>query len=993
MKTPFLILTLVANFIYDASATTVCTASQCLDGNADVAASFSGSLTSSSSKILLIPDQYTSSSPSDVVSLISSGQSTLSLPPYLSSSASTTGSVSSLPLSIDFLPGVTAFSASYFQGKASTVSLNSTTLNNSTLQASSFFVSKNAFAVFTGSSSKPVVFYDVTPDISQLPSGLLTVQNGEATLIDVESTTCATPCSAGGQCNSQGACVCKPGFTGSSCETCAAGFFGPQCQPCPEGCTSCDEGPQGSGKCLSPPTSNAPSTCNCDNGTCDGSNGCTCAPGWTTLTSSSAGSSTKLCSDCAQGFFKDSTANCRACSQNCAACSSPSGTCTQCRAGFTTSTTDPTLCVPSTSGAATCPDGSFPQASGGCAACNALCKTCTGPTSGDCLVCGAGQANLNGRCTQVDTNGICIGTGLVVDNSKGKCDACPKNCTSCSIPNFSVISTFNTVQCTACLPGFVLSAGQCVSQCPAGQFVGSDGVSCQACDSTCASCAGSASFCLTCSGSGQFALNGKCTSQCPTNTFSLTSAVSSGNSTSSAAGSTTGGACVSCHEDCATCSGPRFDQCTSCPADRPVKTASGRCLKACNRGQFWNDVAGTCDQCSSGCATCASNGSDQCLSCPSGMVLQGGKCVQSACPNGAAGVATLGGVCLTTLLGVKPVASTPTEVPDKPSGGTSVIAQRWPFILAGGLSLLFLIIIGLIVWRCLARKRRQAKTKVFKERVEREGIVTGRARAASKFISRIFVKKDSEGDAASERRQKLRVQLRMSQNPPRNLAMAEDVDLEAMSDTSSRKARRIAQWRSELEFDSPPVNKAPSKGSRSRSSIYSDGTSLTDDSELGPEQPVARSRGGHSSRSNNRSRIAPSHVETGSVYSETSSAAASRSTRRQAGPTPKQPIRDSEFDISQMGQYASLAPLKMSQERSILPSDEKKTPGGMRPLILQAQPSVETPPPSYGFAGGVGGPVTKQAGTWQTPMFTGSSTVASETSSKLSDKNPFRQRI
>lgn len=452
---------------------------------------------------------------------------------------------------------------------------------------------------------------------------------------------------------------------------------------------------------------------------------------------------------------------------------------------------------------------------------------------------------------------------------------------------------------------------------------------------------------------------------------------------------------MSCHEDCATCAGPRFDQCTSCPADRPVKTASGRCLKACNRGQFWNDVSGTCDQCASGCATCAAGGSDQCLSCPSGMLLQGGKCVQSACPNGAAGVATLGGVCLTTLLGVKPVATSPTEVPDKPSGGQSVIAQRWPFILAGGLSLLLFIIIGLLVWRCLARKRRQAKTKVFKERVERDGLVTGRARAASKFISRIFVRNDPEGDAASERRQKLRVQLRMSQNPPRNLAMAEDVDLEAMSDTSSRKARRIAQWRSELEFDDPPAQQAPSKGSRSRSSIYSDGTSLTDDSELGPEPPVARSRGGHSSRSkSNRSRTAPSHAETGSVYSETSSAAAFRSTRRQAGPTPKQPIRDSEFDISQMGRYAPLAPKQMSQERSIDSSDEKKTLGGLRPLILQAQPSVETPPPSYGFAGsGVGGPGAKQAGTWQTPMFTDSSTVASETSSNLSDKNPFRQRI
>ncbi|KAG9019589.1 hypothetical protein FRB90_000053 [Tulasnella sp. 427] len=722
--------------------------------------------------------------------------------------------------------------------------------------------------------------------------------------------------------------------------------------------------------------SNSPSTCNCDNGTCDGSGGCTCVPGWTTLTSSSTGASTngtaKLCSDCAQGFFKDASGNCRACSTNCATCSGPTGTCTQCRAGFTTSSTDSTLCVASTSGAATCPDGSFPQASGGCAACNALCKTCTGPTSGDCLVCGAGQANLNGKCTQVDTSGICIGTGLVVDNSKGKCDACPQNCSSCSIPNFSVVSTFSSLQCTACLPGFVLSGGQCVSQCPAGQFVGSDGVSCQggfpmllgsnsplirhlfnphpACDSSCASCAGSSSFCLTCAGSGQFALAGKCTSQCPSTTFSLTSAVSS-NSTSSATGSTTGGACVSCHEDCATCSGPNFDQCTSCPVDRPVKTAAGRCLKTCSRGQFWNEASGTCDQCNSGCATCAAGGSDQCLSCSSGMVLQGGKCVQSNCPNGASGVTTLGGLCLATLLGVKPVTTSPTTNSNTPSS-TSTIGQRWPFILAGGLSLLLIIIIALLVWRCMARNRRQAKTKVFKERVERDGMVSRGARAASKYVSQIFLRRDPEAENASERRYKLREKLRMSQNPPRNLAMAEDVDLEAMTDTGSRKAQRIAQWRSELEFDSPPPQ-APSKGTRSRLSIYSEGTSLTEDSEFGPEPPVARSRGAPSR--SNRSRTAPSHADTGSVYSESSSAAASRSTRRHRGPTPKQPIRDSDFDISQMGQYAPLAPSKLTREESITSLDEERT-RGMKPLFLRAQPSVETPPPSYGFAGALGGP-------------------------------------
>ncbi|KAG8911788.1 hypothetical protein FRC00_005823, partial [Tulasnella sp. 408] len=94
---------------------------------------------------------------------------------------------------------------------------------------------------------------------------------------------------------------------------------------------------------------------------------------------------------------------------------------------------------------------------------------------------------------------------------------------------------------------------------------------------------------------------------------------------------------------------------------------------------------------------------------------------------------------------------------------------------------------------------------------------------------------------------------------------------------------------------------------------------------------------------------------------ETSSASAFQSTKRQAGPNSKQPIRDPEFDISHLGQYAPLAVLKISQERFIASSDEKKTLGGLRPLILQARSSVESPLPSYGFAGsGVGGPGAKQ---------------------------------
>lgn len=56
---------------------------------------------------------------------------------------------------------------------------------------------------------------------------------------------------------------------------------------------------------------------------------------------------------------------------------------------------------------------------------------------------------------------------------------CPAKCTSCQIPNFNVASTIDQVQCTGCLPGFVLSKGKCIESCPSGTFLDpKDNVTC-----------------------------------------------------------------------------------------------------------------------------------------------------------------------------------------------------------------------------------------------------------------------------------------------------------------------------------------------------------------------------------------------------------------------------------------------------------------------------------------------------------------------------------
>ena len=161
------------------------------------------------------------------------------------------------------------------------------------------------------------------------------------------------------------------------------------------------------------------------------------------------------------------------CQLGCGQCADGTGDCISCKTGFTQSANDRTQCIATqatTSTGTVCPDGSFSNGAS-CAPCSPLCQTCNGPTSNDCIVCGQGKLALNGNCVATDGNGVCQGSNMIANNNKHECDSCPSSCTSCKIPNFSVASTIDQVQCTGCLPGFVLSQGKCVQNCPSGTFL------------------------------------------------------------------------------------------------------------------------------------------------------------------------------------------------------------------------------------------------------------------------------------------------------------------------------------------------------------------------------------------------------------------------------------------------------------------------------------------------------------------------------------------
>ncbi|KAF8067687.1 TNFR/NGFR cysteine-rich region family protein [Lyophyllum atratum] len=653
--------------------TVVCVSGQCLQGYSNTTIGAVLSAPGAATNIHLLPGQYASdTSPQLLHDLLTSSAASISPSPGFN------GSRLSLPLNLALQPGLAIYADTLYSGQAGFSSLPNTPMTNSLtpLAARSLSMSSSIWIVTTsGSSNKRVVIWDSVPDIRELPSG----SSGSLSLLDIQSTACSPPCAGSGICSASGTCQCSPGFTGSSCESCASGFFGPECKSCPAGCSSCDEGITGTGRCLKPIVSNAPSTCNCLNGVCGANGRCACNAGFTTADNGTA----------LREMF---------CQLGCSQCADGTGVCTVCKSGFTQNPNDRTKCNPpqsTTSTGTVCPDGSFSSGSA-CTPCSPSCQTCTGGTSNDCIVCASGQYSFNGACVGVNSDGICQGSKLIADNNKQECDACDAKCTSCRIPNFNGASTVNLAQCTGCLPGFVLSNGKCVDSCPSGTFVSpQDNLTCTPCDSSCSTCAGSSTFCLTCS-SNQLAAGGKCVSNCPSNTFSSS------------------GSCLTCHPDCASCSGSSFNQCSSCPPGRPV-LLNGRCLPTCSKSQYFDPTSSSCQTCDTSCSSCSGSGPSNCLACSSStQVLRGGSCVAANCKQTSTVLPGLG-VCLSELVNVPEPSgtSTPAPLPTITGINTPTVPRKrslewWQILLmALGCAFIFLV----VIWLCRRRSRKQRAKK------------------------------------------------------------------------------------------------------------------------------------------------------------------------------------------------------------------------------------------------------------------------------------------
>ncbi|KAF9009557.1 insulin-like growth factor binding protein [Cyathus striatus] len=688
----FTIVPFIASVVAQSSPSVVCIAGQCLQGYSNVTIGATLSAPGQTS-LHLLPGQYTSTTnPQLLHTLLTSSSASLS------PSAGFNASLSTLPLNLVLSPGLSIFSDAGYSGDSSFTELPTSpnTSLSTSLSAKSIALAENVYASISLGSNTTLVLYDSVPDISQLPI------SSSFTLTSLQSTTCSPACSGSGICSS-GTCVCPPGFTGSSCESCASGFFGSTCQACPSDCAQCDEGINGTGRCLKANITGAPETCGCENGVCNSSGQCTCNAGFVASGNGTA------CSKCSDGFFLTSTGDCKVCQLGCTKCADTTGTCISCAQGFTQDTSDRTKCdavATSTSTGILCPDGSFADGIK-CSLCAGACKTCKGGTSNDCTLCASGSYMFNGVCVSTNDQGVCEGSGgFVADNVKHVCDTCGAKCTSCGIPSFDAASTINDLKCTGCLPGSFLSNGQCVDSCPSGTFVDpKDNMTCTACDSSCSTCSGSATFCLTCASSSQVATpSGQCASTCPSNSFTPSSSKT----------------CQSCHPDCASCSGPGFNQCSTCPSDRPV-LSNGRCMPAasCGKGQYFDSTAG-CKSCDSSCASCSGSSANQCLSCSSdSQILQSGSCVDAKCTSG--NVVSGLGICLSTLVivpkadgtGTTQALPTITGISD-PTVITSPKAKlQWWEILLMALGCAFIFVAVLFCLRRRAKKRRMEQTRQF----------------------------------------------------------------------------------------------------------------------------------------------------------------------------------------------------------------------------------------------------------------------------------------
>ncbi|KAG8903810.1 hypothetical protein FRB99_002701 [Tulasnella sp. 403] len=314
------------------------------------------------------------------------------------------------------------------------------------------------------------------------------------------------------------------------------------------------------------------------------------------------------------------------------------------------------------------------------------------------------------------------------------------------------------------------------------------------------------------------------------------------------------------------------------------------------------------------------------------LVLQGGRCATESC-SGSGALDSLGGICFS-----KVVTSQPSAID---GNVTSSSTERrglslWQYLVIGG-AVIALLAAALLLWRWRARKRRAAETKLFKERLERGGISS----RVSVLWGRVFGWRNADSAAAKERRERLRTQLRFAKTSAEDQGQHYGSDLESGQEKLPvDQPSDVAGWRAGVL--SPGARRRVPQTPRSYISDISDIPASTKVYEgSGPDEASRRARlqlqaatDPWLSVSGRRSPTA----DTGSVYSTVTMSAGGK----RHVPTPKQPLKDSLFDVALMqGAQARLPSIRYPPAQTLpAPTNEPQPALSQHPFLMNAPPQV-----------------------------------------------------
>lgn len=214
--------------------------------------------------------------------------------------------------------------------------------------------------------------------------------------------------------------------------------------------------------------------------------------------------------------------------------------------------------------------------------CDDSCESCVGPSSEDCLGCKSNKILKNSPGPSSCT--LC-GDGYYKNLDNETCEVCNKICKTCSGPSSN--------DCLTCADNLYLFSNLCVSQCPTGFWPDMNYLICNKCDESCLSCNGSSfSDCLSCQ-QNKYLRNGICYEICPAKTFAnnLTFICEDSCPIYSYADQKTRN-CFPCSYSCEECFGVNENECSKCKNGYYFQENS--CVIQCSPGFYLDISIQTC---------------------------------------------------------------------------------------------------------------------------------------------------------------------------------------------------------------------------------------------------------------------------------------------------------------------------------------------------------------------------------------------------------------